>query len=155
MNMFLSDIINATSSFLDSGGSVFGLIILLGIALGVMSILFYISSNIEKYHKLKKLFRFLYSCFSYCAYGMLTIAIVGVPVYLGYIGLNYAQDNPEGLMEFVKWTGIILGGFIGFILVGYVTKNRVWKKILIYHKQEKEESTYKKIMDELPIEKGI
>jgi len=153
--MFTNDILNATSSFMNSGGSILGLVILMGIAFGVLAILFYVSSNIEKYKRFKKIFKIFYSCFSYCAYGLLTVAIIGVPVYLGYLGIIYAQDNPEGSLEFIKWTGIIIGGFIGFTFVGYCTKNRIWKKIFKYHKQEKDEKNYKESMEELPIERGM
>jgi hypothetical protein len=150
--MFVSDIINATSSFMDSGGSILGLVILFGIALGVMALLFFVSSNIEKYRRFKKLFRFLYGCFGYCAYGMLTVAVIGVPVYLGYVGFITASANPEGLIEFVKWTGIILGGFIGFVLVGYCTKNRVWKRIFKFHRVEKENKIYRDNLRDMPID---
>ena len=56
-----------------------------------------------------------------------------------------------GHFEIVKWAGLILGSFVGFAIVGYVTKNRIWKKIWKYHKEEKSQDLYKEQMKELPI----
>ena len=78
---------------------------------------------------------------------MLTVAVVGFPVYLGYLGINVASENPETTLEVGKWIGIIVGCFVGFTIVGYCTKNRIWKRIWKFHKIETE---YKENVKELP-----
>ena len=131
---------NATSGIngFDSITGVGGIIVLVAIAVGVLAILFTISADISKYRRFKNLLTSLSKTFSYCAFGMLTVAVIGVPVYLGYLGINQVGNNPEGAIIVGKWVGIIVGCFIGFTLVGYATKNRVWKRIYRFHKQEKQ-----------------
>jgi len=131
--------------------SVLSIVAVLAIAIGIMAILFIVSSNIEKYRRFKRILKTLGKSFSYCAYGMLTVAIVGIPVFLGYNLLTVAADNPEASFEVFKWIGIFAGAFVGFTLVGYATKNRIWKRIFKYHKIEKEQKEYKENMEKLPL----
>jgi len=142
----------ANTTMIGGGNTIFnmlGIVILIAIATGVMAILLNVSANIEKYHRFKRILKLLGKSFSYCAYGMLTVAIIGVPVFLGYNLLNAAVDNPEASLEVFKWIGIIAGAFVGFTLVGYATKNRIWKRIWKFHK---EDQLYKDTMKELPNE---
>ena len=134
----------------DTVTNIFLPLIMVGIGAGVLALLFFVSGNISKYRRAKKIFKFLYTCFSYCAYGMLTVAVVGIPCFVGWNLIQYAGNNPEGSVEFLKWSGIAIGAFIGFTLLGYATKNRIWKRIWKFHKLEKENKEYKKNMDELP-----
>ena len=137
---------NCTSNF-NTGVNLIGPVFMIGITLGIITILLYVSSSFAKYQRFKKLFRNLAKTFSYAAYGALTIVVIGIPCLLGYLGLSVAADNPEGSFEMLKWIGIIVGGFIGLSLLGYATKNRIWKRVFSYHRQERE---YKETAQELP-----
>jgi len=140
--------VNASSSFgFDTAFNIGGMIILIAIAIGILAILFTVSADISKYRRFKRILKMLSSSFSYCAYGMLTVAVVGVPLYMAYIGINYVGDNVETATEIGKWIGIGILAFAGFTLVGYCTKNRVWRRIWKYHKIE---TQYKENMKELP-----
>jgi len=146
--------VNATQSLFNGSNTIFNIAIpiaLIAIAVGMLAILLHVSSSIEKYRRFKKILKLLSKSFSYCAYGMLTVVVVGMPVVVGWQVLNMAKANPEGTFEIVKWAGLILGSFVGFAIVGYVTKNRIWKKIWKYHKEEKSQDLYKEQMKELPI----
>ena len=143
--------VNTTAGFNTmTGGGIIGIILLLAIAIGILAILLTVTSNIDKYRRFKKFFKLLAKSFSYCAYGMLTVAVIGFPVYLGYIGINMASENPESTIEVGKWIGIITGTLIAFGVVGYITKNRIWKRLFKYHKMEKNQRLYKEQMKELP-----
>jgi len=138
--------VNVTSSF-DTVYNIWTPFILIAISVAILGILFTVSTDISKYRRFKKLFKHLSKMFNYCAYGMLTVAVIGFPCYLAYIGINVVSENPGTMIEIGKWTGVIFGAFIGFTLVGYVTKNRIWKRIWKYHKIE---TQYKNNMKELP-----
>jgi hypothetical protein len=127
---------NATSS-VSTVFNVLGTALLLGACIGILSLLFYVSGNIEKYRRFRKLFTSLYKMFSYAAYGLLTIAVVGLPLLGIYQLTQMVGNNPTGAIEAIKTIGIIVGAFVGVTLVGYVTKNRVWKRIFKFHSEEK------------------
>ena len=107
-----ASVINGMDSVFNTGG----MIILIAIAIGILAILFTVSADYSKYKRVKKILRSLSKMFSYCAYGMLTVAVVGVPLYMAYIGVNMVGDNPEGATELGKWIGIGALAFIGFSL---------------------------------------
>ena len=141
---------NATSS-IELGDTVTNILfplLVVGIGVGIMALLFFVSGNISKYRRVKNLFHFLYKCFSYSAYGMLTVAVVGIPCFVGWNALQYVGNNPEGSLEFFKWVGIIVGALVGFGVVGYITKNRIWKRIFKYHRIESDAK-------QKPVEKGL
>ena len=130
--------VNVTSSF-STGDTITNILfplIVVGIGAGILSLLFFVSGSLAKYQRAKRIFHFLYRCFSYSAYGMLTVSVVAIPCFVGWNVLQYAGDNPEGSLEVLKWIGIAFGSLVGFGVVGYVTKNRVWKRIFEYHKME-------------------
>lgn len=133
---------NATTfEFLSNNGvvtNVFLPLILIGVTLIAITVLLNISADLKKYRRFMKLFKYLSKSFSYCAYGMLTVAIIGLPVFLAYNLVNVAAANPEGTGVFLKYVGIIIGAFIGFTCIGYLTKNRVWKNLSKFYKNEKQ-----------------
>lgn len=143
---------NTTSNFntINSVGGLFIPIVTLGIALGAIYVLFMVSASIEKYRRFKKLFTSLSHIFSYAAYGSLTVIVVGVPCLVGYWVFNAASSNPGATVDIFKPVGIIFGLFIGVTLIGYVAKNRVWKRIFKYHKEEQLLKDVKDNMLELP-----
>ena len=153
MNLMQIPAANLTTNF-ASGTNLLGIFIpiaLLGIALGIIVLLLNVSISIEKYRRFKRLFKFLAKTLGYVSYGTLTLVVIGIPCVLGYYGLNYASDNPGSLIETAKWVGIIAGVYIGLGLLGYATKNRIWKRIFKYHKIETENKEYKENMKELPV----
>ena len=127
-----------TTTGLDSVGNLLGIVILILIALGIMSILFYISSDISKYRRIKKISKFFFKLFSFAAYGLLTITVIIIPLFFGWQLISYASDNPGNVIETGKWIGIIIGGLFGMAGIGYVTRNRIWKRIFEYHRINKE-----------------
>lgn len=77
---------NATANFdtMAGVGNLFTMLVVLGIAAGAIYVLLIMSSSIEKYRRLKKLFINLSKVFGYTAYGSLTLVVVGVPCIAGY-----------------------------------------------------------------------
>ena len=148
---------NVTSTGLDSVTSLFGTVILILIAFGIMSILFYISSDISKYRRIKKISVFFFKLFSFASYGLLTVVVIAIPLFFGWQLITYASDNPGNIIETGKWIGIIFGGIFGFAGIGYVTKNRIWKRIFEYHKINKQlsEKTSEIIDDKDDVEECI
>ena len=133
--------VNATSA-LDTVSNVGPIIVMLGvfaIALGVIVGLCYISASLEKYRRFKNILTFFAKTLSYAAYGSLTVVIIAVPCLVGYWGLSVASENLGSTLELIKWVGIIVGGYAGLTVLGYVTKNKWWKRIFKYHKAEKAE----------------
>jgi len=145
---------NVTSNFdtINSIGGLFVPIITLAIALGVIYVLFMVSASIEKYRRFKKLFTSLAKVFGYAAYGSLTLVVVGVPCLAGYWLFTTASSNPEATINILKPVGIIFGLFLGVTLLGYATKNRIWKRIFKYHKEEKQLKIIKENIKEMPVE---
>lgn len=144
---------NVTSS-LDTISGIGGLfipIIILGIAFGVIYVLFMVSASIEKYRRFKKLFTRLSKLFGYAAYGSLTLVVVGVPCLTGYWLFTAASSNPEATVNILKPVGIVFGLFLGVTILGYITKNRVWKRIFKYHKEEQQQKQIKENIKEMPV----
>jgi len=141
------------SSALNTVGDVGPIIVLIGvvaIAMGVLASLSYIAGSLEKYRRFKRIFTFFSKTLSYAAYGSLTVVIIVIPCLVGYWGLSVASENPSGSFEFLKWVGIIVGGYVGLTVLGYVTKNKWWKRIFKYHRAEKNQKAYVENMAELP-----
>ena len=130
---------NLTGNFdtVSSVGGLFIPLLVLGIAAGAIYVLFMMSASIEKYRRFKKLFTSLSKVFGYAAYGSLTVVVVGVPCLAGYWAFTTAASNPEGTINILKPMGIIVGLFIGVTMLGYATKNRIWKRIFKFHNEEK------------------
>jgi len=141
------------SSALNTVGDVGPIIVLIGvvaIAMGVLASLSYIAGSLEKYRRFKKIFTFFGKTLSYAAYGSLTVVIIVIPCLVGYWGLSVASENPSGSLEFLKWVGLIVSGYVGLTVLGYVTKNKWWKRIFKYHRAEKNQKAYVENMAELP-----
>ena len=142
--------VNATNSFYNGGDTITNIflpIILIAIATTTLAVLLHVSASIEKYRRFKRLFTYLAKTLSYAAYGSLTIVIIGIPIVgLYWVGTT-VQSNPEGSIEILKWIGIMASGYIGLTLLGYATKNRIWKRIVKFRKIDKE---YKNNIKELP-----
>ena len=132
---------NITSNF-NTNFTIFVPFILIGIALAVISMMLYASSDLAKYHRFKDVLKKIARSFQYTAYGILTFVVVAVPVYLGYILFTAAAENPSDSLEVLKWISIIVGAYIGFTILGWVTKNRIWIRL----KNFKEADQHKKIM---------
>jgi len=143
---------NATSAFntMTDVGPIFVMIGVVAIAMGVLASLSYIAGSIEKYRRFKNILSFFAKTLSYAAYGSLTVVIIVVPCLVGYWGLSVASENPSGSLEILKWVGIIVGGYAGVTVLGYVTKNKWWKRIFKYHKAERDQKTYIENMTKLP-----
>jgi len=141
---------NASVDAFNSTYEIWTPFILILIAVSIIAVLTYVSSDLTKYRKIKNLLKYLSKTFSYCAYGMLTVAVIGFPLYFAYLGVNLAADNVEATGEVLKWAGIMAGCFIGFTLVGYITKERIWKRIFKYHNIEKQRQEYKENIKDLP-----
>lgn len=156
MTMLFDVIQNVTSSSdtISGLGGVLMLVVLGGIAMGVFYVLLSAASSLDRYKRFKKVWRRIGFVFNYAAYGLLTVAVVGVPIYTGYMVFNIARDNVEATTEIVKDIGMILGVFIGLVMVGFVTKNRIWKKLFKYHRlvkqEQKEIEKQNEIWDEIP-----
>ena len=144
---------NVTASFdtIAGVGNLFTMLVVLGIAAGAIYVLLIMSSSIEKYRRFKKLFTQLSKIFGYAAYGSLTLAVVGLPCLAGYWLFTTASSNPEATVDILKPVGIIFGLFLGVTLLGYATKNRIWKRIFKYHKEEKQLKTIKENIKEMPV----
>jgi len=130
-----------------SGGSVFTVILLALVCCCLIAVLLYISASIKKYRRFKALFKRFSKTFSYAGYGLLTVVIIGLPVYLAYTTYTVASENKEASWEVLKWVGYIFLAYIGLTLIGFATKKRIWKRIYKYHKTEKD---YKEAFEQLP-----
>lgn len=150
MDIFNSGMTNATASIgpYSGPGGIFIFLVLMGVCVGILAILFYVTGNIEKYRRFKKTFTYLYKLFSYAAYGLLTVAIVGLPLLGVYQLSQMVGDNPSSAIEIAKNIGIVVGIFAGLALVGYATKNRVWKRLFKYHAEEKHQQEIEKPVGE-------
>lgn len=143
---------NVTANFdtMAGVGNLFTMLVVLGIAAGAIYVLLIMSSSIEKYRRLKKLFINLSKVFGYTAYGSLTLVVVGVSCIAGYWLFTTASSNPETTVNILKPMGIIFSLFVGVTLLGYITKNRIWKKIFKYHKEEKQLKQVQENIKEMP-----
>ena len=143
---------NVTSNFdtISGVGNLFTMLVVLGIAAGAIYVLLIMSSSIDKYRRLKKLFTSVSKVFGYAAYGSLTLVVVGVPCLAGYWLFTTASSNPEATLDVLKPVGIISGLFIGVSVLGYLTKNRIWKRIFKFHAEEKQLKENRENMRELP-----
>ena len=143
---------NTTASFdnIAGVGNLFTMLVVLGVAAGAIYVLLIMSSSIEKYRRFKRLFTSISKVFGYAAYGSLTVAVVGVPCLAGYWLFTTASSNPTATVDILKPMGIILGLFAGVTILGYVTKNRIWKRIFKFHNEEKMLKDVKDNIKDLP-----
>lgn len=150
---YASQQMNVTAGF-NTSYSMLPVIGVLAVALALVALLFYAGSSIERFRKFKRLtrvFKFLYKSTSYAAYGLLTVVIIVAPCLLAYHGIKTAQANTESILPLMKWVGIAVGAYVGFAVLGWFMKKKVWSKLSKYHKQDKLLKSYKEQMKELPV----
>jgi len=123
------------SNFGAGAGNILIMFVILGVACAGIYLLLYTASSLQRYKRFKKFFLWLGSTFKYAGYGTLTVVVIGTPVLFAYWGFNYAVDNAEFSIEIFKWIGIFAGIFIGLAILGYATKNKIWKKLFKYHRE--------------------
>ena len=127
----------------DSFGSIYGIIsivLMIGAAFGILSILTYISSSMEKYKRFKHLLSIIYHSTSYAAYGALTFILVVGPCIVVYHLIQFSASNAEASYEVLRWIGIIIGGYALFGGIGYFAKKHIWSKIASYIQLEEQET---------------
>jgi len=110
---------------------------ILGIACIIIFFLFYFASSLDRYKRLGNFFRWLSRIFKYAGYGCLTVAVVGIPCYVGYLALEYGKENIEITYETLITIGTWIGIFMGVVLIGFVTEKRIWKKLFKHHRDIK------------------
>lgn len=140
--------INSTIGVFSNSGSmtnIFLPLVLVGIALIALLILINMSGDIKKYRRFMALFKKLEKTFSYCAYGMLTFTVIFFPVFIAYNVYTAAEANPEGAGQVLKFAGLLVGAFIGFTAIGYLTKNRIWKNLFKFYKEDKQIKEVKEV----------
>jgi len=128
---------NTTSSYESSSNTVYnigGLFLAILAIIAIIVLLAYIASSQERYESLGKILEFLVNSAYYFVFGLLAIAIVGVPGYLIYLLYNYAVLDGHGgeLLPYFQWVGIIVVAFFGISALGYVFKKKIFDKIYEY-----------------------
>lgn len=131
---------NCTITPMVSGGPDFGFVVPLlafGISAFMIVILFRISASFAKYQRFIKVLRSIAATANYVAYGVLTFIVVVIPSMAGYWALNIAANDPGPFIEVLKWVGFIIAAYVGFAVLGYVTKKRVWLRLKTFKEQSK------------------
>lgn len=125
----------------DSGVDFGFLIPLLAVgfsALGLV-LLFYLSSSFKKYRRFVGFLKAIRATATYAAYGALTLVVIVVPAIVLHWTFTSAASNPGPFMEVLKWIGVGAGIYAVCVVVGYVTKKRVWLRLRDFNKKLNEE----------------
>lgn len=143
-----STTMNATSDTSSSVFNVFGIVLVIGAIMGIISVLSYFVSTPQRYKKPGKVFKFLITTTEYFAWGLLSLVIFAVPTFLIWFMYQYTvvEGNTGSLVEVGKWVGIIIASYIGIALLGYIMKKKIFNKWM----ERRKEVQYEKNIDELP-----
>ena len=143
-----SSMMNATMSTGDTMFNVVGVVLVIGVAIGVLSILIYSVRSQYNYEKFGIFFKFLYSSLYYFGFGLLALVIVAVPGYFIWFLWNYTvvEGNTGSFIELAKWIGILIGAYIGISGIGFLFKKKFVDKLVERRKQ----TEYKGNSKELP-----
>jgi len=133
-------IVNYTIGSIDysSDASMIGGLFLAILAIiAILVFLAYVASSQARYDNLGKILEFLVNSAYYFVFGLMAIAIVGVPGYLIYLLYNYAVLDGHGgeILPYFQWVGIIVAAFFGISVLGYIFKKKIFDKINEYRKK--------------------
>lgn len=139
---------NATSDTSSSVFNIFGIVLVIGAIMGIISILSYFVSTPERYRKPHKIFDFLIKTTEYFAWGLLSLVIFAVPTFLIWFMYQYTvvEGNTGSLVEVGKWVAIMIALYFGIVLLGYAMKKKIFNKWI----ERRKEVRYEKNIDELP-----
>jgi len=144
---------NLTSGYgFDTANNLIGLLFILAISSGMLLLLTYVSSSFERFKRFTRLIKLIKSfgkTLNYAAYGGLTVVVIVAPVIMLYYGGSAAADNSEALIPVAKYAAIFIGIYAGLVIVGYISKNKIWRKIFNYRKRLQSEK-YAENIKELP-----
>jgi len=143
---------NVTSISNTSGDivSLLGILLAITIISVVLSALLTVSRSYHDYKRLKNIINIIIKLLDYTAYGLLTIVAIGAPCLLGYAVYQHAINNPGSTGNFLKNIGIVVLAILGTASLGYLTKERIWKRIFEFHKKSVQEKEYKQNLKQLP-----
>jgi len=143
-----SAMMNITMSTGDTMFNMVGIVLVLGIAIVIFSILFYSVRSQYNYEKFGRFFKFLYSSLYYFGFGLLALVIVAVPGYFIWFLWNYTviEGNTESFVELAKWIAIIIVAYIGISGLGFLFKKKFVDKFV----ERKQQTEYKENSKELP-----
>lgn len=143
-----SSMMNCTMNTGDTVFNILGIVLVIGVAIGIFSILFYSVRSQYNYEKFERFFKFLYSSLYYFGFGLLALVIVAVPGYFIWFLWNYTivEGNTGSFVEVAKWIGILIGVYIGISGLGFLFK----KKFVDKFAERKEQTEYKENNKELP-----
>lgn len=151
----MNPVVNVTST-MNNVTNMFPVLVAIVGGLAAFIILLYVSSDIERFRKFKRLtkaFKYLARSLSYAAYGGLTIIVIVGSVIVLYNVAQTAQENASSIIPVLKWVGIAIGAYAGLTAIGWFMKKKVWAKIFKYHREEKLKTKYKEQMKELPVQR--
>ena len=137
---------NVTSIASPSGTivEILGMTLIILIATVIISVLISVTRGYNYYKKYTKIINFIIKLLDYSIYGLLTIIVIGAPCVIGWAIYQHAINNPGSTGNFLKIVGISVALFTSLTTIGYLTKERIWKRLFKYHNQsvkEKEQTT--------------
>ena len=143
-----SSMMNCTMNTGDTVFNILGIVLVIGVAIGIFSILFYSVRSQYNYEKFERFFKFLYSSLYYFGFGLLALVIVAVPGYFIWFLWNYTivEGNTGSFVEVAKWIGILIGVYIGISGLGFLFKKKFVDKFV----ERKQQTEYKENSKELP-----
>ena len=143
-----SAMMNVTMNTGDTMFSMVGVVLVIGVAIGVISLLIYSVRSQYNYEKFGRFFKFLYSSSYYFGFGLLALVIVAVPGYFIWFLWNYTviEGNTGSFIELAKWIGILIGAYIGISGIGFLFKKKFVDKLVERRKQ----TEYQENSKELP-----
>lgn len=143
-----SSMMNCTMNTGDTMFNMVGIVLVIGLAIGILSILTYSVQSQYNYEKFGRFFKFLYESLYYFGFGLLALVIVAVPSYFVWFLWNYTviEGNTGSFLEVAKWIGILIGAYIGISGLGFLFKKKFVDKFV----ERKKQTEYKENSKELP-----
>lgn len=139
---------NVTSTTGSTVFNIFGIVLVIGVIMAIISLMYYYVSTPERYKKPGKVFKFIIATTYYFGWGLLSLVIFAVPTFLIWFMYQYTvvEGNVGSFVEVAKWIVILIGFYFGTAALGYAMKKKIFDKWI----ERRKEVQYEKNIDELP-----
>jgi hypothetical protein len=114
---------NTFGSFLGGGGffAMLAIIVVIALIIAILAIL----TNWESYKKMKGVVGWLFNTLGFFIYGIMTIALIGIPAFLVYTLAKAAKGNPTIFL----WVGGIIVAYFAISGLGWLFKKYIYSRI--------------------------
>ena len=128
------NVTTTTIASISSFGSWFSVVVTVGIAAVVLSILLIALTSATRYKKLKGFLGWMVGTLTYFFIGIATLVSLSVPILILYY---FIKQSSQGNTAPLWITGVIVGGYCIVCLIGWLSKKFVIDRVKKLEKESK------------------